>query len=390
MSKLPILLLTCSILLVPAAAMARDRDRDGLRDRWERKHDLSLKKKSGKGDPDRDRLSNRREFKRHTNPRRRDTDRDGLRDRAEIIRHGTNPRRRDSDGDGLRDRAELRRYKTHPRRRDTDGDGYSDRAEIRAGTDPRNPQSHPGSTSAPASVAPAAPGGRPGPPANPGPRPVALACSRTATTATFGAQVAAAAAGETVCLASGDYGTWGGTNKPITVGPAPGAAVSMGISFGSGDGGFTLAGVDLAGRHGPERGAELRGPGHRVHRCGRLQRAGEREHRVRPQQPQQHQFGSGQLPGAHPPSRIGGSTPSGVTISNSLLAGGDSDGVQSGIGVNVVNNEFRDIREAGGQQPHRQHPAARRDRRGHPRKLGPTPAAGRRRASPPTTACDRP
>jgi hypothetical protein len=37
-----------------------------------------------------------------------------------------------------------------------------------------------------------------------------------------------------------------------------------------------------------------------------------------------------------------------LTISNSLLAGGDSDGVQSGVGVNVINNEFRDIRESGG------------------------------------------
>ena len=37
-----------------------------------------------------------------------------------------------------------------------------------------------------------------------------------------------------------------------------------------------------------------------------------------------------------------------MTIANSLLAGGDTDGVQSGVGVNVVNNEFRDIKEAGG------------------------------------------
>ena len=36
-----------------------------------------------------------------------------------------------------------------------------------------------------------------------------------------------------------------------------------------------------------------------------------------------------------------------MTIQNSLLAGGDSDGVQSGVGVNIINNEFRDILEDG-------------------------------------------
>ena len=103
-----------------ASAVARDRDRDGLPDRWERRFDLSTKHRSGKGDPDRDRLSNRREYKLRLNPRRRDTDRDGLRDRAE-----------------------LRRWKTNPRRADTDRDGYNDLVEIRAGTNPRDPKSHP-------------------------------------------------------------------------------------------------------------------------------------------------------------------------------------------------------------------------------------------------------
>ena len=51
------------------------------------------------------------------------------------------------------------------------------------------------------------------------------------------------------------------------------------------------------------------------------------------------------------PARIhlsyGGSVHSGVTIQNSLLAGGDSDGIQTGVGVNIINNEFRDIRQGG-------------------------------------------
>jgi hypothetical protein len=40
--------------------------------------------------------------------------------------------------------------------------------------------------------------------------------------------------------------------------------------------------------------------------------------------------------------------PSGVTIANSLFAGGDSDGIQSGVGVTIVDNEFRDILSTGG------------------------------------------
>jgi hypothetical protein len=39
------------------------------------------------------------------------------------------------------------------------------------------------------------------------------------------------------------------------------------------------------------------------------------------------------------------STPSGVTIQNSLLSGGSADGVQSGVGVNIINNEFINIYE---------------------------------------------
>ncbi len=39
--------------------------------------------------------------------------------------------------------------------------------------------------------------------------------------------------------------------------------------------------------------------------------------------------------------------PSGVTIRDSLFAGGDADGIQTGVGVDIVDNEFRDILEKG-------------------------------------------
>jgi hypothetical protein len=55
----------------------------------------------------------------------------------------------DPDHDGLSNLREYRR-RTNPRRKDTDRDGYSDGAEVRAGTNPRDRNSHPPSGAAPA------------------------------------------------------------------------------------------------------------------------------------------------------------------------------------------------------------------------------------------------
>src|SRR3954470_16511124 len=103
-----------ALLALPAGAMARDRDHDKLPDKWEHKFHLSTHHKSGKGDPDKDGLNNRGEFKSKTNPRRRDSDDDGLNDaiddrdhdgdsNRDEVEHGTNPCDRDSDDDGVRD-----------------------------------------------------------------------------------------------------------------------------------------------------------------------------------------------------------------------------------------------------------------------------------------------
>jgi hypothetical protein len=69
---------------VPAAASAADRDHDRLPDRWERQYHLSTHAKSAAGDPDRDGVSNLREYRNELNPRRRDTDRDGISDGTEL------------------------------------------------------------------------------------------------------------------------------------------------------------------------------------------------------------------------------------------------------------------------------------------------------------------
>jgi Bacterial TSP3 repeat len=79
-----VLALAYFVLAPPPESAARDRDNDGLPDRWERRYDLSTSKKSGKGDPDDDGLRNLREHDFHTNPRQADTDGDGFDDRAEF------------------------------------------------------------------------------------------------------------------------------------------------------------------------------------------------------------------------------------------------------------------------------------------------------------------
>src|SRR3954447_19217530 len=127
-----------ALLALPgiAQAKARDRDHDRLPDTWEKRHHFSTHKKSAKGDPDRDSLSNLAEYRSKTNPRDADTDNDGRadddedRDRDHVdngneARERTNPRRRDSDRDGIRDGRE-----------DRDRDGLNNAGEDRTGNDP--------------------------------------------------------------------------------------------------------------------------------------------------------------------------------------------------------------------------------------------------------------
>lgn len=70
-------------LMSTAAAGARDRNRDRIPDKWEKRHDLSLKVVQTRRDQDRDGLSNLGEFRAGTDPRDRDSDDDGIRDGKE-------------------------------------------------------------------------------------------------------------------------------------------------------------------------------------------------------------------------------------------------------------------------------------------------------------------
>lgn len=85
-----------------AAAKARDRNHDGIPDRWEKHFHLSLRVNQAHRNQDHEGLNNLEEWESGTNPRKADTDGDGLNDGQEVA-IGDNPRRRDSNGDGIPD-----------------------------------------------------------------------------------------------------------------------------------------------------------------------------------------------------------------------------------------------------------------------------------------------
>lgn len=110
----PIIITAALALAAPATAAPRDRDHDGLPDRWETRHGLSLKAKGGSADPDRDQVDNLNEHREGTHPRDRDSDNDGrpdgredsdrdMLDNSAEDRTGHDPRDRDSDDDGVID-----------------------------------------------------------------------------------------------------------------------------------------------------------------------------------------------------------------------------------------------------------------------------------------------
>jgi hypothetical protein len=134
------------LLVLPSAASAkrhnpvRDRNHDGIPDKWEKRFHLSTKSPGvAQGDPDRDGLTNRGEFLAGTSPRATDTNRNGVSDANE-----------DPDRDGVRNSNELRE-RTHPRKADTNRNGRKDgredadrdklnnMGEDQAGTDPMDP-----------------------------------------------------------------------------------------------------------------------------------------------------------------------------------------------------------------------------------------------------------
>jgi hypothetical protein len=71
------------LLTTAAAADARDRNHDRIPDRWEKRHDLTLKVKQTKRDQDRDGMNNLAEFRARMDPHDGDSDHDGVGDEEE-------------------------------------------------------------------------------------------------------------------------------------------------------------------------------------------------------------------------------------------------------------------------------------------------------------------
>jgi hypothetical protein len=157
----------------------------------------------------------------------------------------------------------------------------------------------------------------------------------------------AATAGQTICLASGSYGTWQGTNKAITIRAADGASPSMRYSLSTGDSGFTLDGITGTG------GSITNGAHDITIRNSTFTTHATFDALANANILFDHNTHNNiNSPTGSPNARLGfywgSSTPSGVTIRNSTLIGGDADGVHTGVAVNVLNNEFRDLCDKGG------------------------------------------
>ena len=93
-----------ALLALPAfaAAKAKDRNHDGIPDRWEKRHHLSLRVNQAHRNQDHEGLNNLEEFENGTNPRDADTDNDELTDSQEV-EVGDDPTDSDTDNDGIED-----------------------------------------------------------------------------------------------------------------------------------------------------------------------------------------------------------------------------------------------------------------------------------------------
>jgi hypothetical protein len=147
-----------------------------------------------------------------------------------------------------------------------------------------------------------------------------------------------------VCLASGNYGSFAGAAKsgPVTVAAAAGAAVSMSLKFTAASN-LVIDGVTITGSafSGSTKNITVRNSAYTapatINGLANANVLFDRDTFLNIE-------GGGQYSA---PARIhlsySSSTPSGVTIQNSLLSGGSADGVQTGVGVNILNNEFVNI-----------------------------------------------
>jgi hypothetical protein len=173
-------------------------------------------------------------------------------------------------------------------------------------------------------------------------------CDLNATTANFAAQVSASTNGQTICLATGNYGTFTGTNKSITIRKADGAAPTMAVDFGSGDTGFTLDG--MGGMSGEMRGTGVSNITIKNSSFSGPLVIDSVENSGIVLDGNTHNNQSRNANCTDTPARLhlsyGSSVQSGVSVRNSSFIGGDRDGIQTGAPMTIgPNNVFSGIRE---------------------------------------------
>ena len=167
--------------------------------------------------------------------------------------------------------------------------------------------------------------------------------------------MSAAASGQTICLGSGSYGSWSGVSKAITLTAAPGATPTMTVEFASGADGFTLDGIGGLG------GEIDAGASNITIRNSAFTDAIAINSPTNANITFDHDsFVNINNTGCNgQPARIHleytpspASTPSGVTVENSLFSGGDTDGIQTGAPMVIRDNTFTNLRSPGSDCNH--------------------------------------
>ena len=174
----------------------------------------------------------------------------------------------------------------------------------------------------------------------------AQAAELHATTSSFSSTFSSAAAGDTIYLASGSYGSFTGAAKSgtVTIKPESGATASMSVNFNGANNirldGLKITSATLQGTTKNITIANSTFTGDTVIRPSSMTNAnivfdGNTHNNITP---------SGAYEGRI--SLTGGGNPTGVVIKNSQFSGGLSDGIQNGsTGTQILNNEFVNIHQ---------------------------------------------
>ena len=174
-------------------------------------------------------------------------------------------------------------------------------------------------------------------------------CDRTASTASqLSRQFRAATAGQTICLASGRYGTFRAGSKPgvVTIRPRPGANASMALDFAPAVNvridGVTVTSADITGRSRNVTIANSKFTGMAVVNAEQMVNANVLfDGNTHADIDTCTECYAGRL---HIEGNSG--RPSGVVVANSVFSGGNSDGVRADAdGIEIRGNEFFGLRD---------------------------------------------